>query len=72
MSGKGGLHYIHERIDRLIEQTALEVALLRLHAGADLAQNKAEEEHCLQLTRRRFWAGQDATADLHDQDPRER
>jgi hypothetical protein len=68
----GGLYYIHERIDKLVEQTALEVALLRLHTGADLTETRAEEEHCIELTRQRFWAAQDAAAEAHQQDLRER
>jgi hypothetical protein len=68
----GGLHYIHERIDKLVEQTALEVGLLRLHTGVDEALDRVQEDHCLALTRRRFWAAQDTAAIDHKQARRER
>jgi hypothetical protein len=68
----GGLHYIHDRIDKLVEQAALEVALLRLHTGVDPAGSRSEEDHSIQLTRQRFWAAQDAAAQDHQQDLRER
>jgi hypothetical protein len=72
VSDTGGLHYIHERIDQLVRQTALEVGLLRLHAGADPASARSEQEHSLDLTRQRFWTAQDAAADNHGHPHRER
>lgn len=73
MSDKGGLHYIHARIDQLVRQTALEVGLLRLHVGADPgAGSHAAEDHAIELTRQRFWMAQDAAAEEHGQEKRER
>ena len=71
MNDTGGLHYIHERIDQLVRQTALEIGLLRLHAGVDSGGSRSEEERAIQLTRNRFWAAQDAAADNHHQQHRE-
>ena len=71
MSEVGGLHYIHERIDQLVRQTALEVGLLRLHAGVDSTRSRSEEDHALELTRQRFWAAQDAAADNHHHEHRD-
>lgn len=65
MSDVGGLHYIHERIDQLVRQTALEVGLIRLHTGVDATQNCADEDAAIQATQDRFWAAQDAAADNH-------
>jgi hypothetical protein len=74
MPDTGGLYYIHERIDQLVRQTALEVGLLRLHLGVDTvnAEDPREgEKVSMQLTRQRFWAAQDAAADNHHQEHRE-
>jgi hypothetical protein len=71
MGDIGGLHYIHERIDQLVRQTALEIGLLRLHVGVDPASNRTEETHAIQLTKDRFWMAQDAAADNHRQPHRE-
>lgn len=71
MTETGGLHYIHERIDQLVRQTALEVGLLRLHVGVDRGDTREQQDHALALTRQRFWAAQDAAADNHHQRHRE-
>lgn len=62
MTNTGGLYYIHERIDQLVRQTALEIVLLRLEAGADPGDTLAIKD--------RFWAAQDAAADNHNQERR--
>lgn len=72
MGDTGGLYYIHERIDQLIRQTALEIGLIRLHTGIDPGATREEQDHCMDLTRQRFWAADDAAADNHQQDYRER
>ena len=63
----GGLYYIHERIDQLVRQTALEIGLMRIHIGID----DMEPRHVLKLAEERFWAAQDAAADNHNQRHRE-
>lgn len=64
--------YVHERIDQLIRQTALEVGLIRLHTGIDPASTHNEQEESLQLTRQRFWAADDAAGEKHGKEPRDR
>jgi hypothetical protein len=68
---EGGLYYIHERIDQLVRQTALEIGLLRMRTGMDRDDTREQQEHAMQLTRQRFWAAQDAAADNHSQKHRE-
>lgn len=68
----GGLHYIHERIDQLVHQTALEVGLLRLHTGVDQCDTREQEDKSMELTRQRFWAAQDVASDNHGHESRER
>jgi hypothetical protein len=70
MSEVGGLHYIHERIDRLVRQTALEIGLLRIHTGADPNDTTEQQTHSIQLTHNRFWGSQDVAADDHNQERR--
>jgi hypothetical protein len=57
MTDTGGLHYIHERIDALVNQTAHEIAI-----------SDSDPE----ATKRRLWAAQDEAADKHEQDRRDR
>ena len=61
---KGGLYYIHDRIDALIEQTAIEIGLLHAKAGGP--------PDAVELTRARFWNANDFAALRHDKEPRER
>lgn len=68
MTDKGGLYYIHERIDQLIRQTALEVALLRLRTGMD----EGRAQYTTELTLQRFWAADDAAGETHGKEPRAR
>jgi hypothetical protein len=72
MNETGGLHYIHERIDQLINQTALEIGLIRLHTGIDPGSAQSECDRSLELTRRRFWMADDAAGEKHGKPPRER
>jgi hypothetical protein len=67
----GGLYYIHERIDQLVRQCALEVGLLRIHLGLDHADTPECEARAMRSTSERFWTGQDAAADNHGQQHRE-
>jgi hypothetical protein len=67
----GGLYYIHERIDQLVRQTALEIGLIRLHAQIDPGSAPSEQRQSMQETKDRFWAAQDAAADNHNQRHRE-
>jgi hypothetical protein len=60
--------YIHERIDQLVRQTALEVGLLRLHAGVDPL---SDQDLALQLTRHRFAMADRAAAETCGHLPRE-
>lgn len=69
MTETGGLHYVHERIDKLVHQTALEIGLIRGHS-TDGSQAAVETE--IKLSQQRFWAAQDAAADNHNQKHRDR
>jgi hypothetical protein len=68
----GDLEYLHERIDQLVRQAALEVGLIRLHTGIDPASTRGEQDLSLELARNRFWAADDAAADNHKKTKRER
>jgi hypothetical protein len=65
------LGYVHERIDQLIRQVAVEVGLLKMQMG-DYAFSREEQTEIITMATNRFWAADAAAAEKFGRSPRER
>jgi hypothetical protein len=63
MSDSSEWDYLHERLDQLIHQTALEIGILECKAHSP-EPTEAQDKR-MALARDRFWAADDAAADNH-------
>ena len=64
------INYLHDRIDHLIRQSGIEIGLLDARSRGVLFRDDRDKVY--ELAKKRFWAADDAAAQNHNREPRER